>query len=210
LEKGELHAARDGLRALCSRDPSRLSPEELAAGAIASVAENASDSIVAPLFYFVLFGVPGAVGYRALNTLDAMIGYRGEYEALGKFAARLDDVANWLPARLTALLLLAAGALLGCEVRRGWRIARRDAGQTPSPNGGWPMAAMAGLLGVALTKPGVYVLGDACAPITEGTLARARRLLAWAGWSALACTLLAVVRAACFPVAASVHLITSP
>src|SRR5579884_1200542 len=99
LEAGDLVAARVGLRSLCSRDPSTLGEEELLAGTVQSLAENASDSVIAPLCYFLLLGIPGAVGYRAINTLDAMIGYRGRYEYLGKAAARLDDVANWLPAR---------------------------------------------------------------------------------------------------------------
>ena len=105
----------------------------MAAGAVESLAENASDSVVAPLFCFALFGLPGAIAYRAINTADAMIGYRGRYEYLGKAAARLDDLANWVPARLTAALLLAAGACAGCRWRRGWRILRRDGGTHREP-----------------------------------------------------------------------------
>jgi adenosylcobinamide-phosphate synthase len=111
-------------------------------------------------------GVPGAMGYRAVNTLDAMIGYRGRFEYVGKAAARLDDVANWLPARLTAGLLLLAGCLTGKNVAIAWRILRRDGAKTPSPNGGRPMAVMAGLLGVELEKKGVYLLGDPREPLT--------------------------------------------
>src|SRR5207302_5219298 len=139
-------AARAALRALGGRDASQLDGEALVAGAIQSLAENASDSFVAPLFYYLLAGVPGAVAYRAVNTLDAMIGYRGKYEALGKAAARLDDLANLVPARLTAGLLLLAGWLGGRDVAAGWRVLRRDGAKTPSPNGGRPMAVMAGLL----------------------------------------------------------------
>jgi adenosylcobinamide-phosphate synthase len=193
LEKGDLAAAQQALASLCSRDPTLLDDEALAAGAIESVAENASDSLVAPLFYFVLFGVPGAVAYRAINTLDAMIGYRGEYEALGKFAARLDDVVNWTPARLTTGLLLLSGMLLRLDMRGGWRVLRRDGAKTPSPNGGRPMGAMAGLLGVALEKPGVYVLGDAGEAVTPAKIAQARRLLTLAGWSAIGATMLSLI-----------------
>lgn len=193
LEKGDLDGARQALGSLCSRDARALDAEAVAAGAIESVAENASDSIVAPLFYFVLFGVPGAVGYRVINTLDAMIGYRGEYEALGKFAARLDDVVNWIPARLTAALLLIAGLLLRLDVPGGWRVLRRDGRRTPSPNGGRPMATMAGLLDVALEKPGVYVLGDAGEAVTPAKIAAARRVLTAAGWIAIGITMLALV-----------------
>lgn len=182
LQANNLTAAREGLRSLCSRDPSDLSAEELIGATIESVAENASDSIVAPFFYFAIFGVAGAAGYRAINTLDAMIGYRGKFEALGKFAARLDDVANWIPARLTALLMLLSGFLLRCDVASGWRILRRDGSKTPSPNAGRPMAVMAGLLGVALEKRGVYLLGDAKRTLTVEDVAKARRVMNLAAW----------------------------
>ncbi len=161
LGAGRLAAARVGLGSLCSRDARELSASELVAASIESVAENASDSFVAPLFYYALFGLPGAVLYRAVNTLDAMVGYRGHYEYLGKASARFDDVLNFIPARLTTLLILASGALLGRSLRRGLGAWWRDAESTASPNAGQPMAAMAGLLGVRLEKRGHYALGDA-------------------------------------------------
>jgi adenosylcobinamide-phosphate synthase len=173
LGNDDLPGARVALGSLCSRDASQLGPGAVAAGAVESLAENASDSLVAPLFWFALFGLPGAIAYRAINTADAMIGYHGRYEYLGKAAARLDDLANWIPARLTAGLLLAAGAVRGLPVARAWRILRRDGGRTESPNAGRPMAAMAGLLGVQLEKPGHYRLGDAAAPVGADTIARA-------------------------------------
>lgn len=182
VEAGDLAAARDALRSLCSRDPGQLDGEALLAAAIQSLAENASDSFVAPLFYYLLLGVPGAVAYRAINTLDAMIGYRGKYEALGKAAARLDDLANLLPARLTAGLLLLAGWLTGKDVGAGWRVLRRDGAKTPSPNGGRPMAVMAGLLGVRLEKKGAYALGNATTPLTPAAVGDAWRLVVVAGW----------------------------
>ncbi len=160
LAEGRIDGARAGLRGLCSRDPGRLQPPALVAATVESVAENACDSFVAPLFYYTLFGVPGAFFYRAVNTLDAMIGYRGKHEYLGKAAARLDDVLNFVPARLTAAALLVAGALRGLDLRQGLRILRRDAARTASPNAGRPMAAMAGLLRVELAKEGHYHLGD--------------------------------------------------
>jgi adenosylcobinamide-phosphate synthase len=177
LQTNDLPAARAGLRSLCSRDPAELGSEELTAAAVESLAENASDSFVAPLFWFAIFGVPGAMAYRAINTLDAMIGYRGRYEWLGKFAARLDDVANWIPARLTAALLLIGGAILRADVRGGWRMYWRDGGRTPSPNAGRAMAAMAGLLGVVLEKRGVYRLGDGDRPRTPDLIGRAWRIV---------------------------------
>jgi adenosylcobinamide-phosphate synthase len=177
------------LASLCSRDPAALDAGQLAAAATESLAENASDSFVAPLFYYALLGVPGAIGYRAVNTLDAMIGYRGRYEYLGKAAARLDDVLNWIPARITAALLVVAGALTGRDAAGGWRVLRRDGGRTASPNAGRPMAAMAGLLGVALDKPGHYRLGDGPAP-TAAAIAAAWRVVTVAAALAAAAALL--------------------
>ncbi|HEX2677403.1 MAG TPA: adenosylcobinamide-phosphate synthase CbiB [Polyangiales bacterium] len=155
-----LDAARARLSWLCSRDPSTLDASQLAGGTIESLAENLSDSVVAPLLCWLAFGVEGAVWYRAVNTLDAMIGYRGKYEWLGKAAARLDDLANLVPARVTALALF-----LAAPARRGLTTWRRDRSLTESPNAGHPMAMAAGLLGVRLDKPGVYSLGaDLAAP----------------------------------------------
>jgi adenosylcobinamide-phosphate synthase len=225
LARGDLAGARRGLASLCSRDAAQLDARALAAGTVESLAENASDSVIAPLFYFVLFGLPGAIFYRAVNTLDAralaagtveslaenasdsviaplfyfvlfglpgaifyravntldaMIGYHGRYEYFGKAAARLDDLLNLVPARLTAALLLLAGGALGGNARGGWRILRRDGGRTESPNAGRPMAAMAGLLGVELEKPSHYRLGDDQEPLRTETIAAAWRIVAWA------------------------------
>ena len=129
-----LEEARASLRSLVSRDPTSLSPSLVAASAIESVAENTTDSYVGPWLAFALLGVPGAVAYRAVNTLDSMIGYRGSYEYLGKASARVDDAVNLLPARLSALLLLASRALGRLPVRRAWRTMWRDRGRTTSPN----------------------------------------------------------------------------
>jgi len=187
LAAGDLAAARAGLASLCSRDASELDAPLVAAAAVESVAENASDSVVAPLFYFAVFGLPGAVAYRAVNTLDAMIGYRGRYEYLGKAAARLDDLLNLVPARLTAMLLVAAAALSGRDAAAGWRVLRRDGGRTASPNAGRPMAAMAGLLGVVLEKPGHYRLGAPGGAAGAATIRAAWRVVIVA--CALACAL---------------------
>jgi adenosylcobinamide-phosphate synthase len=192
LVQGDLAAARRGLGSLCSRDASTLDEPALVAGVVESLAENASDSVVAPLFYFALAGVPGAVFYRAVNTLDAMIGYHGRYEYLGKAAARLDDLLNLVPARLTAALLLLAGGATGGNARAGLAVLRRDGGKTESPNAGRPMAAMAGLLRVRLEKPGHYQLGDPHDPLTAQTIQAAWRLVVIAAALALAATLAAV------------------
>ncbi len=129
---GDLPRAREALRSLCSRDPTDLEAEELLAATVESLAENASDSFVAPLFYFALFGIPGAIAYRTINTLDAMVGYRGPFEALGKASARLDDLANFVPRRLTALLLLIAGAVGAVSGAAGGYFGETDA-RRPAP-----------------------------------------------------------------------------
>ena len=161
LSSGDVNEARRRMSALVSRDTSQLSVGQMAAGAIESVAENITDSVVGPLLAFALFGLPGAVAYRAINTLDSMVGYHGRYEYLGKASARLDDLVNLMPARLAALLLWAATAVLpGMAGGRAWRIMLAHRGRTESPNAGWTMAAMAGGLGVTLEKVGHYRLGD--------------------------------------------------
>ena len=174
---GDLAAGRAALRSLCSRDASLLDERLLVAASVESVAENASDSFVAPLLYYLMLGVPGAVFYRVANTADAMIGYRGRYEYLGKVPARLDDALNFIPARLTAALLLVAGWLSGRDVRHAWRVLRRDARRTKSPNAGKPMAAMAGLLRVELEKVGHYRLGDGLEPLTVSKIDEAWRVV---------------------------------
>jgi adenosylcobinamide-phosphate synthase len=190
VQQGRIDEARAGLRALCSRDPSALEAPALVAATIESVAENASDSFVAPLFWFALLGLPGAVFYRAANTLDAMIGYHGKYEWLGKTAARLDDALNFLPARITAGLVLAAAWLQRRDARRGARVLVRDGARTESPNAGRPMAAMAGVLGVELEKQGHYTLGDPIEPLAPAQIDVAWRLIGLA--AALAVLLTAV------------------
>jgi adenosylcobinamide-phosphate synthase len=192
LDQGSLEKARFGLRSLCSRDPSALEPPQLVAATIESVAENASDSFVAPLFYYALFGIPGALFYRAINTLDAMIGYHGKYEYLGKVSARLDDALNFVPARLTALLLLFAGWVRGRRIRSGWSVWRRDAHLTESPNAGRPMAVMAGLLGVQLEKVGHYRLGDPTEPLSVEKIRDACGVLAIAALIGVSMTFLSI------------------
>lgn len=180
LVEGDPAGARLALRSLVSRDPSQLDAPLIAAAAIQSLAENASDSFVAPLLYYALLGLPGVWAYRAANTLDAMIGYRGRYEHLGKPAARLDDLLNLAPARLTALLIVAAAALSGADARQAWAAWRRDHAQTASPNGGHPMAAIAGALGVELEKTDHYRLNSGARPPLPGDIARAERVVALA------------------------------
>ena len=192
LVAGRVDDARHALRSLCSRDAGPLDEPALVAATIESVAENTSDSMVAPLCYYALFGVPGAIFYRAVNTLDAMVGYRGRYEYLGKASARLDDLLNLVPARLTAWLLLAAGALWRKRVAHGFAILRRDGALTASPNAGRPMAAMAGLLGVQLTKAEHYRLGDPLTALEPHAIGEAWRIASVSGWLGALLTALAI------------------
>ena len=151
LETGDLDEARRRLPHLCARDPSHLDQEELARATVESLAENTSDAVVAPLCWGAVAGIPGLLGYRAVNTLDAMVGYRSaRYRRFGWAAARLDDALNLVPARLTGLLTVACAAAVGGSPVRAWRVLRRDGGRHPSPNAGRPEAAAAGALGVRL------------------------------------------------------------
>jgi adenosylcobinamide-phosphate synthase len=186
LAAGDLAGARARLGSLCSRKADDLDPPELIAATVESIAENASDSIVAPLFYFALAGLPGAAFYRASNTLDAMIGYHDRYEWVGKTAARLDDALNLVPARLTALLFLLVAPIAGGDVGRGVSTLVRDGARTESPNAGRPMAAMAGLLGVRLEKVGHYSLGEATRPLAGEDITRAWRIVSSAAYASAA------------------------
>ena len=168
-----------------SRDGQSLPRPLIASASIRSLAENGSDFFVAPLFYFLFLGVPGAIAYRVVNTLDSMLGHHGKYEYLGKFAARLDDVLNYIPARLTALLLVLAAFLTRMNGIMAWRTALGEYKKTESPNAGWPMAAMAGALGIRLEKVGSYIIGEGGAvPAAEATDASLRvfqvAMLIWA------------------------------
>ena len=171
---GDLQQVRANMGSLVSRDPSQLTPEQATAATVESVSENITDSFVGPWLAFALFGVPGAVAYRAINTLDSMIGYHGKYEYLGKASARLDDLVNLVPARLTALLLVLSSALLpGQRGANAWRIMWRDHRNTESPNAGWTMSGMAGALGVQLEKVGHYRLGDPTRTLEPQDISRA-------------------------------------
>jgi adenosylcobinamide-phosphate synthase len=197
LDQHDLAAARTQLSSLCSRDPAQLGPKEIARAVVESVAENTSDAVVGPLVWGALTGLPGLAVYRAVNTLDAMVGYRSpRYTRFGWASARLDDVLNWAPARLTAVLTAACAPLAGGDPARAWHTARRDGGHHPSPNAGRPEAAFAGALGLRLGGSSQYhgvtehrpELGDGRPP-EPADVHQARRLC-------LAVTLAAAVFAA--------------
>jgi adenosylcobinamide-phosphate synthase len=184
LDGGDLAAARRRLPALCGRDPDRLDAAGLARAVVESVAENTSDAVVAPLLWGAVLGLPGLLGYRAVNTLDAMIGHHSpRYERFGWAAARLDDVANLIPARVTGLLAAGLAPAVGGSSRHALRMLRRDGGKHPSPNAGRCEAAFAGSLAVQLGGQNVYhgqveqrgLLGDG-GPPDAADIARAVRL----------------------------------
>ncbi|MCA1525344.1 cobalamin biosynthesis protein CobD [Bradyrhizobium yuanmingense] len=153
LLAGDVAAAREAVSRIVGRDPASLDQAGIARAAIESLAENASDGIVAPVFWGALLGLPGILGYKAINTLDSMIGHRSErHEAFGWAAARIDDVANFVPARLTGFLFV----LLAPQRSESLACMTRDARRHRSPNAGWPEAAMAGGLGVRLSGPRIY------------------------------------------------------
>jgi adenosylcobinamide-phosphate synthase len=181
-----LAQARARLSRLVSRDVSAFDEALVRESALESLAENLNDSVIAPLFWTVVAGLPGAVLYRFANTADAMWGYRGAWEWAGKWAARADDVLSWLPARLTALLLAPRVFCL-----QHAQLAQ-EAARTPSPNGGWPMAALALRLNMRLRKPGVYALNAQAASPDAAQARRASRCATHAAWSmaALACAAL--------------------
>jgi adenosylcobinamide-phosphate synthase len=180
LRAGRLDEARRRLgRDLVSRETAGLSAAEIVSGAIESVAENLTDSVTAPLLAYAVGALPAVWLYRAVNTADAMWGYRdARHEWFGKPAARLDDAANLVPARLSAVAIAAGAALAGEGARDAWRGARRDHARTASPNAGWTMGAMAGALGLGLAKRGAYRLGDRPLPASPAAIDRAVRVFA--------------------------------
>jgi adenosylcobinamide-phosphate synthase len=186
LQEG-LAQGRAAVAHIVGRDPDQLDAPAVARAAIESTAENFADGVVAPLLWGALLGLPGMLAYKAINTLDSMIGHRTpQYLDFGRFAARLDDVASWLPARLAALLILGAGCLVaGATPAAGWRAMRRDAARHRSVNAGWPEAAMAGCLGLRLAGPRRYGgqlvedawMGDGTPRATPSDIRRALRIL---------------------------------
>lgn len=172
-------AAREELKALVSRSRN-LDPPQIVSATVESLAENLTDSVLAPLCYFALFGLPGAAVYRAINTMDAMIGYRGEYEYVGKIAARLDDVVNWIPARIAGAMLCLVTLTVG-GFTAAVRTLRRDRRLVESPNAAWTMAPMAGALRVQLEKVGHYRLGTPERPLTADLIGEAATLTWRAG-----------------------------
>lgn len=186
LTRGTLAQARTAVGRIVGRDTAALDRAGVTRAAVETVAENFSDGVTAPLFYMLLGGAPLALCYKAVNTMDSMVGYRNHrYLYFGRAAARLDDGANFLPARLSALLLIASAPFAGQNARGAWRIWRRDRRKHASPNSAQTESAMAGALGVQLAGPAFYFgvrqdkpyLGDPVRPIVPEDIPAANRML---------------------------------
>lgn len=201
LRAGDLEESRNKLSWIVGRDTSQLAPEQINRAVVETVAENTVDGIIAPLFYLLLGGAPLAMAYKAVNTLDSMVGYKHEkYRAIGMVSARLDDVANFIPARLSWLLLSAAAVLCGNDGARALRVGWRDRYNHSSPNCAWAEAPVAGALGIRLGGPNDYFgervekpwIGDATRNVTVDDISRTIRLM-WVA-STLALVLFLVTR----------------
>ena len=186
LIKNDLPAARKAVSRIVGRDTQNLTAEGVTKAAVETVAENASDGVIAPLLYMLIGGAPLALTYKAINTMDSMLGYKNEkYLYFGRAAAKLDDVANYIPSRLAALLWVAAAAFTGNDAKGAWRIWRRDRRCHASPNSAQTESACAGALGVQLAGPAYYfgeyypkpTIGDALRPIEPQDILRANRMM---------------------------------
>jgi adenosylcobinamide-phosphate synthase len=167
VAKNDLSMARTNLAKIVGRDTSQLDEQHILSATIESVGESTVDGITSPIFHYALFGVPGAFAYRAINTLDSMLGYRDDYHRnIGWFSAKLDTIANYIPARITAFLMVIAAKMIGADWKNSMYIMRKDRYKTPSRNAGWTMATIAGALRVKLEKVGYYSLGESYEHLT--------------------------------------------
>jgi adenosylcobinamide-phosphate synthase len=161
LKQNDLTGARKWLPYIVRRDPNSLTERQIISAAVESIAESTTDGITAPFFFYAFFGVPGAFAYRVINTLDSMVGYKdAEFKNIGWFSAKMDTITNYIPARVTAYLMVAAAFILCEDWRESYCILQRDKHKTASPNAGYTISAMAGALNIQLEKQGCYILGD--------------------------------------------------
>jgi len=178
LKKRDLDGARKWLPYIVRRDPNSLNERQIVSAAVESIAESTTDGITAPFFFYAFFGVPGAFAYRVINTLDSMVGYKTvEFRNIGWFSAKMDTLTNWLPARITAYLMVASAFLLGENWREAWSVLQRDKHKTSSPNAGFTISAMAGALCIQLEKQGSYCLGDDHGHISHEDIGKALRMM---------------------------------
>jgi len=176
IEAGDLTEAKKYAH-FSRRDPRNLTGSQIASSVIESMAENLTDFKLSPILYYAFFGVSGAAAFRAVNTLDGMVGFKDpEHIHIGWFSATLDTIVNYVPARLTTILIIVASAILGEDYKSAWAIAHRDHAKIPSRNHGWQMAAIAGALRVQLEKPGKYIVGDSIEELTPNKIIRALKI----------------------------------
>ena len=178
LKGNDLQKARVHLSNIVRRDASKLDQKLMISATVESIAESTVDGITSAFFYFAIFGVPGAIAFRVVNTLDSMVGYKDPaHMNIGWFSAKLDSILNFIPARLTAVFMVIAASLLGESRSNSWKILKRDRNETSSMNAGWPMSAIAGALRIKLEKIGYYSLGDNDDKIYHGHISRALRIM---------------------------------
>ncbi len=176
IESGDLTEARRYAH-FSRRDNKNLTGPLIVSSVIESITENLTDFRLSPIIYYAFFGVPGAVAFKAINTLDGMVGFRDpENINIGWFSATIDTIVNYIPSRLTAILIVFASAILGEDYKNAWATARRDQTKVPSLNHGWQMAAIAGALGVQLEKPGHYIIGDPTEELDSNKIIRTLRI----------------------------------
>lgn len=175
---GNYGKARELLRNVVRRDPNELTDQQVLSAAVETIAEGTVDGVTGALFLYSLLGVPGAVAYRVINTLDSTVGYMDRAHLyIGWFSARLDTILNCIPSRITGVLTIISSATLGFNWSNCLRILKRDHARTASPNAGWPISAMAGALGVMLEKPGFYVLGESSRSLEPTDIMKALRVM---------------------------------
>lgn len=178
VEKNNLEEARTKLSMIVKRNAKDLDKNHIMSGVLESISENTVDGITGPLFYFGLLGLPGAFAYRIINTFDSMIGYRTNlFNNLGWFAAKCDQILNYIPARITGIVMIIAAMILGINWKASYQIMRRDCKKTSSPNAGYPMSALAGALGTKFEKVNHYTLGNGNIEITKSQLKSAIALM---------------------------------
>ncbi|MCL2288331.1 MAG: cobalamin biosynthesis protein [Candidatus Bathyarchaeota archaeon] len=177
LKNNDINGARKYLPYIVRRDPNNLNEQQIISATVESIAESTTDGITGPFFFFAFLGVPGAFIYRVINTHDSMVAYKTpELRNIGWFSAKIDTAANYIPARLTALLMIIAAGLTGENAKKAWQILKRDKNNTVSPNAGYTISAIAGALETQLEKSGHYTLGDK-GPITPEDILKALRIM---------------------------------
>jgi len=178
VEKGDLGSARNHLSMIVKRDTKNLDKNHILSGVLESVSENTVDGITGPLFYYAIFGLPGAFVYRAINTVDSMVGYKTTlFKNVGWFGAKCDTVLNYAPSRLTGLVMILGALILGYNWKESLYIMKRDSGKLDSPNAGFPMAALAGALGTRLEKMNYYTIGNGSIEFTKSHIISAVTLM---------------------------------